>query len=336
MAACSAKCVGLVITCIVCFVLVSLPTAFVFILGVWEPRRQGFFCGDESISLPYASDTVSLEALWGLILGGAVLVALAEGYIAKVKASFSLKVLKVVLHMHVFRIHLQRRGLNRSSIFVNCIICAGMLLFVTVAELSAGDIMKLSMGNLRPHFLAVCKVPYTSIIVIIISVRAYAYTDMSAVRVMKLSMGNLRPHFLAVCKVNASFTCTPGIYVTDDVCTGDADVIKEARKSFPSGHSEIAGCLAAYVALYLQYRVRNKSWVLPRLVVQVGLVMGCLYIMASRVADHMHHLADVIGGVVIGAAFGAFGMWVTKELTKTDKKKARQDKEAVDVEAVEL
>ncbi|CAH1249036.1 PLPP1 [Branchiostoma lanceolatum] len=269
MAACSAKCVGLVITCIVCFVLVSLPTAFVFFLGVWEPRRQGFFCGDESISLPYASDTVSLEALWGLILGGAVLVALAEGYIAK------------------------RRGLNRSSIFVNCIICAGMLLFVTVAELSAGDIMKLSMGNLRPHFLAVCK-------------------------------------------VNASFTCTPGIYVTDDVCTGDADVIKEARKSFPSGHSEIAGCLAAYVALYLQYRVRNKSWVLPRLVVQVGLVMGCLYIMGSRVADHMHHLADVIGGAVIGAAFGAFGMWVTKELTKPDKKRARQDKEAVDVEAVEL
>ncbi|CAH1249037.1 PLPP1 [Branchiostoma lanceolatum] len=259
MAACSPKCFGFVVTCIVCFVLVSLPIAVDFFLGVWEPRRQGFFCGDESISLPYASDTVSNEALWGLKLGGAVLVALAEGYIAK------------------------RRGLKRSAIFVNSLICAGMLLFVQGAEMSAVDVMKLSMGNLRPHFLAVCK-------------------------------------------VNVSFTCTPGTYVTDDVCTGDADAIREARKSFPSGHSGTAGCLAAYLALYLQYRVRNKSWVLPRLVVQVGLVMGCLYIMGSRVADHKHHLADVIGGAVIGAAFGAVGMCLTKDLTKTTGKRgARQD-----------
>ncbi|XP_066264002.1 phospholipid phosphatase 1-like [Branchiostoma lanceolatum] len=259
MAACgSARCTCLVVTCIVCYVLVSLPLVF-GLLGVWEPRRQGFFCGDESISLPYTRDTVSLESMLGVSLGGAVLVALAEGFCAK------------------------RRGLKRSAIFVNSLICAGMLLFVMAA-------------------------------------------GMSAVFVMKLSMGNLRPHFLAVCKVNATFTCSPGSYVTDDVCTGDVDVIRNARSSFPSGHAGLAGCLAAYVVLYLHDRVRNKSWVLPRLVVQVGLVLGCLFIMGSRVADHQHRLADVIGGAVIGVAFGAVGMWVTKDLTKTTGKRGvRQD-----------
>ncbi|XP_078700283.1 phospholipid phosphatase 1-like [Branchiostoma floridae x Branchiostoma belcheri] len=253
MAACSAKCTAIVVSCIVCYVLVSIPLAL-GILGVLEPRRQGFFCGDESISLPYAGDTVSLGAMVGVALGGAVLVGLAEGVFAKT------------------------RGLKPPAIFVNSLICAGMLLFIMAA---AG----------------------------------------SAVYGAKLSMGVLRPHFLAVCKVNVTFTCTPGTYVTEDVCTGDADVIREARSSFPSGHAGIAGCLAAYVVLYLQHRVRNKSWVLPRVAVQIGLVLGGLYVLGSRVADHQHHLADVIGGAVVGAAFGVAGMCVTKELTKATGKR---------------
>ncbi|XP_078620534.1 phospholipid phosphatase 1-like [Branchiostoma floridae x Branchiostoma japonicum] len=258
MATCSAKCSALVVVCIVSYVLVSLPLAL-GLLGVWEPRRQGFFCGDESISLPYVRDTVSFGAMLGVSFGGVVVVAIVEGFCAK------------------------RRGLKRSAILLESLICAGMLLFIMAAA-------------------------------------------MSAVYGMKLSMGALRPHFLAVCEVNVTFTCTPGDYVTEDVCTGDADVIRDARSSFPSGHAGIAGCLAAYVVLYLQTRVRNKSWVVPRVVVQVGLVTGAVYVMGSRVADHRHHLADVIGGAVIGAAFGVGGMSVTQELTNpTGKSGASQD-----------
>ncbi|XP_035661368.1 phospholipid phosphatase 1-like isoform X5 [Branchiostoma floridae] len=243
MAACSANCSALVVTCIVGFALVALPAAL-GLLGVWEPRRQGFFCGDESISLPYTGDTVSFWALLGTWLGCVVVVALAEGFFAKTI------------------------GLKRPAIFVNSIICAYVLILIITG----------------------------------------AYSAVKAI------------------KVNVSFTCTPGTYVTEDVCTGDADVIRDARSSFPSGHAGIAGCLAAYVVMYLQTRVRNKSWVVPRVVVQVGLVIGALYVMGSRVADHRHHLADVIGGAVIGAAFGVGGMSVTQELTKpTFKRVARQD-----------
>ncbi|XP_035661364.1 phospholipid phosphatase 1-like isoform X1 [Branchiostoma floridae] len=308
MVACSTKCSALVVVCIVSYVLVSLPLAL-GLLGVWEPRRQGFFCGDESISLPYARDTVSFGAMLGVSFGGVVVVAVAEGFCAK------------------------RRGLKRSAILLESLICAGMLLYIMAAAMSAVFGMKLSMGALRPHFLAVCKtiglkrpaIFVNSIICayVLILIITGAY---SAVKAIKVTMGALRPHFLAVCKVNVSFTCTPGTYVTEDVCTGDADVIRDARSSFPSGHAGIAGCLAAYVVMYLQTRVRNKSWVVPRVVVQVGLVIGALYVMGSRVADHRHHLADVIGGAVIGAAFGVGGMSVTQELTKpTFKRVARQD-----------
>jgi phosphatidate phosphatase len=47
--------------------------------------------------------------------------------------------------------------------------------------------------------------------------------------IAKYSVGRLRPHFLDVCKPDYSkFNCTDG-YITADVCTGDAYLIKHAR-----------------------------------------------------------------------------------------------------------
>ena len=61
----------------------------------------------------------------------------------------------------------------------------------------------------------------------------------------KYTVGRLRPHFLAVCKPDFSLlNCTTGLhrnFITEDVCTGGKDLIKEARLSFPSGHSSFAG-----------------------------------------------------------------------------------------------
>ena len=57
----------------------------------------------------------------------------------------------------------------------------------------------------------------------------------------KYSLGALRPHFLAVCKPDLSqVNCSVG-YIIDTVCMGDPALIKEARLSFPSGHSSVAG-----------------------------------------------------------------------------------------------
>lgn len=58
----------------------------------------------------------------------------------------------------------------------------------------------------------------------------------------KYGCGRLRPHFLTVCKPSIDWLNCTGQFVTADVCTGsDASLIRQARLSFPSGHSSFAG-----------------------------------------------------------------------------------------------
>ena len=61
----------------------------------------------------------------------------------------------------------------------------------------------------------------------------------------KYTVGRLRPYFFAVCKPDFSkLNCSTGAqmnFITNYECTGDKDLIKEARLSFPSGHSSFAG-----------------------------------------------------------------------------------------------
>ena len=59
----------------------------------------------------------------------------------------------------------------------------------------------------------------------------------------KYGVGRLRPHFLSVCKpkMGVLANCTLGDFITEDVCTGEASLIRQARLSFPSGHSSYAG-----------------------------------------------------------------------------------------------
>lgn len=57
----------------------------------------------------------------------------------------------------------------------------------------------------------------------------------------KYSTGILRPYFLEVCKPDLSrMNCSQG-FIEQEVCTGDPKLIKEARLSFPSAHTSLAG-----------------------------------------------------------------------------------------------
>ena len=74
----------------------------------------------------------------------------------------------------------------------------------------------------------------------------------------KYTVGRLRPHFLAVCKPDFSkLNCTTGFkknFITNYECTGDKDLTKEARLSFPSGHSSFAGIRNRNFTSHLNYR----------------------------------------------------------------------------------
>lgn len=165
---------------------------------------------------------------------------------------------------------------------------------------------------------------------------------------LKISVGSLRPHFLSVCKPDWSkITCKEGrryVYVSNYVCTGTAELIREAERSFPSGHASNAFCGLGYLIFYIQGRFKwqrsktsprfqqaNRSqnwwraalyklyWIIEAATptIQVLLILSAAYIAATRVVDHYHHVRDVVAGGVIGiimsmhAAFFVVGIKAT-------------------------
>jgi len=88
------------------------------------------------------------------------------------------------------------------------------------------------------------------------------------------------------------------------VCDGDADLIKEGRKSFPSGHSSQAFCTFGFMAFYvwgktLAYARKGQlsSW---RFIAGWPLMCAALAVAISRTQDYRHHWEDVTVGSILG------------------------------------
>ncbi|XP_026190288.1 phospholipid phosphatase 1 [Cyclospora cayetanensis] len=150
-------------------------------------------------------------------------------------------------------------------------------------------------------------------------------------------VGSLRPNFFDVCKpdwskVNCKNSRGEYIYVTDFHCTGGPGGVEEARRSFPSAHAAYAMCGMLFAILYLQYRLRwqqqetapkrhlrNRQGILGLLeqlywivqacvpILQVLMFLLALYVPATRVLEHYHHVRDVCGGAAVGAVCALFG-----------------------------
>ncbi|RUS83344.1 hypothetical protein EGW08_008891 [Elysia chlorotica] len=119
----------------------------------------------------------------------------------------------------------------------------------------------------------------------------------------KHSVGRLRPHFYTLCdpEVDAAI-CAKG-YITDFKCKStDVDMLKEARLSFPSGHSSFAIYSAVYLILYLEGRIACRTVVLAKPVVQLFVFALAFFTCLSRISDYKHHWSDVFAGGVLGAA----------------------------------
>ncbi|XP_071848631.1 phospholipid phosphatase 1-like [Apostichopus japonicus] len=129
-------------------------------------------------------------------------------------------------------------------------------------------------------------------------------TTMAVTDVIKNVVGRLRPHFFSVCQMELfPENCTDGIqnfYITDDVCNAPEDVIYEARRSFPSGHSSASVYCMVYLAVYLQSRWQSRSLMYIRPMTQIVALMLATYTCLSRVSDYKHHWSDVFAGAIIG------------------------------------
>ena len=78
----------------------------------------------------------------------------------------------------------------------------------------------------------------------------------------KYKIGRLRPYFLTECKVPLTDDLCKDEYgfykfVMDYECTGDVKVVREARKSFLSGHSSFSFYCATFLIMYLHARLSS-------------------------------------------------------------------------------
>ncbi|WIA33282.1 hypothetical protein OEZ86_006423 [Tetradesmus obliquus] len=155
--------------------------------------------------------------------------------------------------------------------------------------------------------------------------------------------GDLRPDFLARCQPAPPEGSPPGGRVSNHIsdaavplsavhlgdiasCTNpNLDAVREGRFAFPSGHASNSMSVAWYTVLYLVWSLYLRSdapyprrlywgssfW--GRLVGEVmhalayGFIVLCLclswYIGATRFWDHLHSIADIIGGFVVAVIF---------------------------------
>lgn len=142
--------------------------------------------------------------------------------------------------------------------------------------------------------------------------------------VLKLVVGRPRPYFATACVAFVEGSKT--------LCSGDAHGVREARKSFPSGHSSLSFSAAIYVAFFIATKLRlshssstPKTW---KILVVLAAPFGASLIAASRTVDYHHHYSDIVAGSLLGASI-AMVVWATR-------KGELQESGVVDVENSEL
>ncbi|XP_076462298.1 phospholipid phosphatase 1-like isoform X2 [Babylonia areolata] len=228
-------------------------TVAINVLG--KPSHQGFSCDDTSIRHPYKSSTVPNAFIITYVLAAPILMMLIMELGSCLQSM-------VRNEQHVT---LQRRGACIGRV-VCCRVGAAYAVYffgylvVTVFV----TVIKLSTGELRPHFLAVCK------------------PDVD----------------LATCNGTqyiVDYKCTN---------TEQEKMVLDSRQSFPSGHAAYGIFTAVFMILYTEWRMTGRQLLLLKLSFYAVLTLFGLWVAATRVIDNMHHMRDVVAGGVLGLVVG--------------------------------
>ncbi|KAJ4838964.1 Lipid phosphate phosphatase 2 [Turnera subulata] len=123
---------------------------------------------------------------------------------------------------------------------------------------------------------------------------------------IKDAVGRPRPNFFWRC-----FPDGKGVFdaiTMGVICHGDAKIIKEGYKSFPSGHTSWSFAGLTYLAWYLSGKIRafDRRGHIAKLCLVVIPILLAVFIGISRVDDYWHHWTDVFAGALIGTTVAAF------------------------------
>jgi hypothetical protein len=144
------------------------------------------------------------------------------------------------------------------------------------------DAMKLLLGQMRPHFLAVCQ-----------------------------------PDWVAMGHPCGEPTNWSTMIVENVMCTGknerairqvwcitlhcDYHCEYQARLSLPSGHASLSAFAGIYLCVYLHWRfARVVGAQITLFIAESFIVISAVMISLSRVADNYHRYPDVFAGLIIG------------------------------------
>ena len=193
---------------------------FGLVYGFVDPKIRYLTCDDPDIVFPFLEDTIPF---W------------AAGIFASIGPLLFILLVEL-LNAKLLPMQMNRDNLNfekRKRKFLICLF-HGWSLFVLgcAITLLLTEIGKKWVGRLRPHFLDVCKPDFNKI-------------------TCSGSSASGQDRYLAI---------NTGLYNGASFCTGDAKKIKEARVSFPSGHSSFSWYSMVFLIIYLEAR-----WFLLRL-----------------------------------------------------------------------
>lgn len=148
---------------------------------------------------------------------------------------------------------------------------------------------------------------------------------------IKIMVGGLRPAFPRVCipgQIPPSTYTTLAITSDAQCSQTDEAMLKDYRKSFPSGHTSYAFAAALYLSLYFVWRAASLrssfSYVSAQvfshlLMICVSLPLWCaLLIGVSRLLDNKHWYWDVIAGAGIGSLFSSLFFQIVKGNVERD------------------
>ncbi|XP_058445692.1 phospholipid phosphatase 1-like isoform X2 [Malaya genurostris] len=123
---------------------------------------------------------------------------------------------------------------------------------------------------------------------------------------LKIFSGEHRPHFLDTCKPDV--LCEGSEFVSMFTCTNNESqyFIRDASKSFPSGHSSMSVYEMIFMVWYLQRRVPQLRSYLALPLCQSVLVLWGIFCPLSRIIDNRHHWWDVLAGSIIGVIVAGF------------------------------
>ena len=235
--------------------IVALILLFTFTLTIHfaniTPVQQGFFCNDLNLKYPYIeNETISAKLCFTIWILIAFSVIFATQIITK---SFSIQVINNIVW--------------------------GMLICILLT-----DILKFSVGKLRPHFLTICN-----------------------------------PDFNNICfDENAYYIYEDGEEVLDefferyvnetDICsTQDLALINEARLAFPSGHASYSFYFATSLNLYMNKTLKDYN-IIGTILPYINLLLMLLasWISCTRITDFYHDTVDIICGAFAGVAIAIF------------------------------